>query len=326
LLKENGYYKKLHEFPFLSPDAMLDFRGNFPVEFYQSFDYNVKAKDLKDVNFWNLRNYPYSLDVIYVRPIWLDNFKYVSKDLFENLCYSYNISKKEQEVLKWWIRNGGILWVESGIYATGFENIHRDGTINIKAIKKRIYRLTNGLHFLEFPVKSRVYVSRNKQLTTYKKNILTFSNLKIKENFLKEIKVLQVKLGHPIEALFSLNYKPVIKDGQNFPLLTIAPYSEGKIIFLYPFEYVDSYKDGELLRWRLLQYIYTHPHFTRKGMSPYIYENSNYKKIRKKNLKTNKKNNEKTFSSEPKTVKPKSNNSIPEKDKTKKIKKVEHLI
>jgi hypothetical protein len=31
LLKENGYYKKLHEFPFLSPDAMLDFRGNFPV-------------------------------------------------------------------------------------------------------------------------------------------------------------------------------------------------------------------------------------------------------------------------------------------------------
>ena len=319
MLKENGYYKKLHEFPFISSNAVLDFRGNFPVEFYQSFDFNVKAKNLKDVNFWNLRDYPFSLDVIYVKPIWLENFKYVSKDLFENICYSYNISKREQEILKWWIKNGGIFWVESGIYATGFENIHRDGTINLKAIKRRVYKLTNGLHFLEFPVKTSVYLQKSKELTTYRENIVTFNRLRIRDNFLKSVKVLQIKLNHPIEALFSISYKPVIRDGAGRPLLSITPYAGGKIIFLFPFEYVDSYKDGELLRWKLLEYIYTHPHYSTQGRNINPVSPSLSRKYRGNKKKFKKYNTNRPAVNG-------NNGNKEEKNKTKKIKKVEHLI
>jgi len=42
----------------------------------------------------------------------LNKFQRVSNDLFANIGYSYNLSSKEQKILKWWLGQGGILWIE----------------------------------------------------------------------------------------------------------------------------------------------------------------------------------------------------------------------
>ncbi len=262
LSRTQGIYKRLHEFPFISTDPMLDFKGNFPIEFYQTKNYHINAADIKDVDFWKLRDYPFILDVIYVKPIWLENYKYVSKDLFENICYSYNISKREQAVLKWWLKNGGVLWVESGIYATGFEKLTKYGRVNLKFIKHRINILTNNLHFINFPVSTVTYVSKYISISGYTPKTISFNNLKITDSFFNGLESLKVILRYPVETFFSIPEGAVIKDRAGNPLVSIIPYYEGKIIFLFPFEYVDSYKNGELLRWKLLQYIYSKPHYS----------------------------------------------------------------
>ena len=263
LNNSNNVYARLHDFPFISTDAMLDFRGNFPIEFYQSMRrFKVNAKNIKDVDFWKLRDYPFTLDVIYVKPVWLENFKYVSNDLFENICYSFNLSKREQAILKWWLKNGGILWLETGIYATGFEELTKYGRVNLKIIKKKINVLTNNLHFIDFPVSTITYISKYTTLSGYKPKTITFRNIKISRNFFKDIDSLKIILRYPVETFFSIPKGSIIEDRYGNPMLSIIPYYEGKIIFLFPFEYVDSYRNGELLRWKLLQYIYSEPHYS----------------------------------------------------------------
>ncbi len=283
ILKDRNQYKKLHQFPFINTNAALDFRGHFPIDFYQSFNYQIKAVSLKNVNFWRLRNYPLSIDVIYVEPIWIENYKFVTNDLFENICYSNNVSKKEQNILKWWIKNGGILWVESSIYATGFENITKNGKINLKALENRLYKLTRNLHFLDYPVNFSIYLSLNNELTSYKRKVIQFLNLQSKVTFFSDINVLQINMEHPIEAFFALKSNNIFKDKHNNTILSINNYFQGKIISLFPFDYVDSYKDGELLRWKLLQYL-----FYIKQRTPYVSKSNQTVTEVKKNSINNK--------------------------------------
>ncbi len=286
LLNTSDIYKKLHEFPFISEEANLDFKGHFPIEFYQSFNYPIRAKELRNVDFWKLRMYPYSLDIIYVKPIWLEDFKYASNDLFEDICYTFNLSKKEQYILDWWIRNGGVLWVESGIYATGFENINKDGTINIKAITHRILNLVSNLHFIQYPVSTITYISHKKSLTATTRETIIFNNLKSNLPIFNEIHHLEIKLKYPIQTFFYIpKNKGAIQDKYGRNIVNIINYGKGKIIFLFPFEYTDAYKDGELLRWRLIQYIYSHTESPEKGRKvPKIkYKKKNSKKRDSKN-------------------------------------------
>ena len=283
--KSMNIYTRLHEFPFVSTDAMLDFRGNFPVEFYQTMNHcRVNAQNIKDVNFWKLRDYPFTLDVIYVKPIWIENFKYVSKDLFENICYSFNISKREQAILKWWIKNGGILWIESGIYATGFENLTRYGRINLPTLRKKINLLTKNVYFINFPVSSVTYISKYISLSGYTPKTIVYKNIRISNNFFKDLTNLKIVLRYPLETFFSIPKGSIIKDRAGNTILSVIPYYEGKIIFLFPFEYVDSYKNGELLRWKLLQYICYTPHYSKPIIKMAEQKADNITRIEKKKI------------------------------------------
>ncbi len=256
MITSRDYLYKLHKFPFISEDADLDFKGHFPVEFYQRMKYNFKAKELKNVDFWKLKIYPYSLDVIYVKPVWLEDFKRVDDNLLDNLCYTFNISKREEEILLWWLKNGGVLWLETGIYATGFEYIKRDGTINLKKIKNKIFNVTKNLKFFDYNVQTTTFTQKSFQSISLTSGVkfVYFNNLKVDNMIFKDIKKLKVVLKYPIETFFTLKAKGLITY-KGLPLLNVLSYGKGLIIMMLPFDYLDANFDGELLRWKLLEFI-----------------------------------------------------------------------
>jgi|GEM_PF-1579174 len=244
---------QLKKFPFISNQPVIDYRGKFPDSFYQMNPYRFRAMNIKNVDFWKLREEPFSLDFIYVTPTWIKSFKRVSDDLFEDLGYTYNLSKKEQEILKWWIAQGGVLWCEAGLYTTLYDTYKKDGTISSKRAYALLKRKAFGLHFLDKPLVT--FMSRAKRLdyvvyVPRKKVFTTHSD----KPFLKEIHRLCLESKNFIDLYYLIKGDILLQDNKGKPLVTKMQMGKGLIVSLLPFEYQDTQCDGELLRWKLLYY------------------------------------------------------------------------
>ena len=244
----------LKTFPFVSVKPIIDYRGKFSDQFYDKIDYRYKADKLKNVDFWKLRYNPFIDDFIYVLPTWANNFKRISNDLFEDIGYSYNLSSKEQDILKWWISKGGILWIEGGIYATRYDTFKKNGEIDEKAINDEIYKKGSNLTFFNKKVNLYVYKSKKLDRINYKRLKLSFGT-KSNINYFKEIKNLKIVTDNYISADFMPEGEVLLSDKKGRALVTFIRYGRGGVVFLRPFEFQDKRFDGELLRWKILYYL-----------------------------------------------------------------------
>ena len=250
----NNRTRLLKKFPFISHQPVIDFRGKCSNEFYDKIDYRYKASPLKDVDFWKLRTNPFSQDFIYVLPIWVNKFQRVSNNLFENIAYSYNLSLKEQEILKWWIGQGGILWVEGGIYSTRYDTFKRNGEIASKEITKKIIQKSKNMNFFDKKVKTYIYKSKTIDFVNYIPLKMSFQT---KNNFdyFKDIKNLKIQTQNYLSVDFLPQGQVLVRDSKNKPLVSFVSYGKGGVVFIHPFEFKDKRYDGELLRWKLLYFL-----------------------------------------------------------------------
>ncbi len=253
-VQPNNRTRLLQKFPFVSNQPVLDFHGKFSDEFYDKLDYRYKAAPLKDVDFWKLRTNPFSQDFIYVLPTWANKFQRVSNDLFENIAYSYNLSLKEQEILKWWIGEGGILWIEGGIYSTRYDTFKRNGEIASKQISQKIIQKSKNLHFFDKKVKTYIYKSKRIDFINYIPLKITFKTENTLDYF-KDIKKLKIQTQNYLSADFLAQTEYLVRSKDNKPLVSFVPYAKGGVVFVRPFEFKDKRYDGELLRWKLLYFL-----------------------------------------------------------------------
>jgi len=252
--QSNNRIRLLQKFPFISNQPVLDFHGKFSDEFYDKLDYRYKAAPLKDVDFWKLRTNPFIEDFIYVLPIWVNKFQRVSNDLFENIGYSYNLSHKEQEILKWWIGEGGIFWIEGGIYSTRYDTFKRNGEIASKQINQKIIQNSKNLHFFDKKVKTYIYQSKRIDLINYLPLKITFKT-DTTLNYFQDIKKLKIQTQNYLSADFLVQTESLVKSKDNKVLVSFVPYGKGGVVFVRPFEFKDKRFDGELLRWKLLYFL-----------------------------------------------------------------------
>ncbi len=255
LWKKRNYGRELLKgFPFVSNEPIVDFRGKFSDQFYGKIDYRYKFASLKDVDFWKLRTNPFLEDFIYVLPMWANNFMHISNDLFEDIGFSYNLSTKEQEILKWWIGEGGILWIEGGIYSTRYDTFNKIGEIDTKALIKNIIKKSSNLTFFDRKVKTYMYMAK-------KLDNINFALLSIKYKthssvkYFSDIKNLQVISKNFLNVDFMPKGKNLLFSKSGKPLVTFIPYGKGGVVFLRAFDFQNKMYDGELLRWRLLYYL-----------------------------------------------------------------------
>ena len=244
----------LKDFPFVSYKPILDFNGKFSNQFYDKIDYRYKFAPLKDVDFWKLRTNPFMEDFVYVLPTWANEFKRISNDLFSNIGYSYNLSSKEQEILKWWIGEGGILWIEGGIYSTRYDTFKKNGEIDKVAINAKITSKSKNLNFFNRKVKTYVYKSKRVDAINYETLKLTYKT-KSKIAYFYDIKYLQILTDNFLTADFMPKGDYLLESVKGKPLVSFIQYGKGGVVFLRPFEFQDKRFDGELLRWKLIFFL-----------------------------------------------------------------------
>ncbi len=256
--------KLLKNFPFVSYKPIVDFKGKFSDQFYSKIDYRYKFDNIKDVDFWKLRTNPFAEDFIYVLPMWVNEFKRVSNDLFEDIGYTYNLSTKEQEILKWWIGEGGILWIEGGLYSTRYDTFKKNGEIDKVAINNKIRQKSANLKFFDRRVHTYVYKSKRVDSINYEPLELNYKT-KSKYSYFRDIKNLQIKTDNFLTADFIPKGDYLLKSLKNKPLVSFIRYGKGGILFLRPFEFQDKRYDGELLRWRLIYWLMNRMYIKNNG-------------------------------------------------------------
>jgi len=250
----NNGRKLLKEFPFVSYKPIIDFHGKFSDQFYSKIDYRYKFDNIKDVDFWKLRTNPFAEDFVYVLPMWANEFKRVSNDLFEDIGYTYNLSSKEQEILKWWIDEGGILWVEGGIYSTRYDTFKKNGEIDAKAITSKMVEKSRNLKFLDKSVQTYIYKSKKLDFINYEPLKLKY-RVKSDIPYFQDINNLQLITKNFMTVDFIPKGRYILRSKTGKPLVSFIRYGKGGVVFLRPFEFQDKMYDGELFRWKLIYFL-----------------------------------------------------------------------
>ncbi len=252
VVEKEDLREQVKQFPFVSLNPILDYRGKFSDKFYSLKPYKVKAKRIDEIDFWKLQNNPYLVDFIYVLPIWVENFKKVSNDLYQNIGYSYNLSLKEQEILKWWVEQGGVLWLETGIYTTLYDSYTKSGITSASKAKRVLNQKSGKQHFMNNELHVVKYQAKKVDYINYKKREINFS-VTSDVNWLKDVENLRMIVNNYAENYFLPDGKVLIRNN-NIPLVTVNNLGKGMILSMIPFTYNDTRFDGELLRWKLVEY------------------------------------------------------------------------
>lgn len=242
-----------HRFPFIDKRE-FEVKGKFPKDFYKNITLVYNAKSIKKVDFWELAKSPKSLNFIYIEPIWIKEYRRLTGDLYANIAYSLNISAKEQEILRNWVEQGGVLWVEFGLFSTRYDIFNKEGEISSYKIKKSLQDAFVGLRFWQNPIQSYLFKAKKIDLINFMPTEKSFL-VDEKESIIKGIKRLKVVIDNYMEMHVLINGEKLLVDKEGRPLVTLVKYGKGYVISLLPFEYTDVYYDGELLRWKLLFYL-----------------------------------------------------------------------
>lgn len=253
VVEKENLRDQVNEFPFVSLNPVLDYRGKFSDKFYSLKPYKVRAKRIDEIDFWKLQNNPYAVDFIYVLPLWVENFKRVSDDLYQNIGYSYNLSLKEQEILKWWVEQGGVLWLETGIYTTLYDSYTKTGITSSSKAKRVLNKKSEKQYFMDKNLHIVKYQAKKIDYINYEKKEVQF-NVNSSLSWLNDVKELRLVINNYAENYFLPEGKILLKTDSNIPLVTTNRYGKGMIISMIPFSYNDTRFDGELLRWKLMEY------------------------------------------------------------------------
>ncbi len=253
LFIQQGNSDIFHRFPFIDK-RQFEVKGKFPKDFYSKITLVYNANNIKEVDFWKLEKSPKSLDFIYIEPMWIKEYRKLTGDLFANIAYSLNISAKEQEILRDWVKQGGVLWVEFGLFSTRYDIFNKEGEISAKAIQRSLNKAFAGMKFWQKPLYRYVFKAKKMDLINYMPTTKSFI---VDENasIIKGIKRLKVVIDNFMEEYAIVDGKSLLVDSANRPLVTLVRYGKGYVVSLLPFEYSDVYYDGELLRWKLLFYL-----------------------------------------------------------------------
>jgi hypothetical protein len=242
----------LKGFPFISYNPVGNFKGKFPPEFYSRIKYRWSADYLKVADLWKLRTDKYFYDVIYITPLWIGDLILKNNDLLKTIAYSYNIPDEQLGVLDDWIKEGGVLWIESAIYISAYDySLNKFNDKKISDLVSRLKRMTLFGH------KINVHM--------YKANRIDEFNT---ERFVKEVipdkAGSEKNVGDQVDKMLleqtdfigiylTIEGDPIIKSGSSVYASSID-YGKGKVITLAPFDFRNAHYDGELFRLDLLSW------------------------------------------------------------------------
>lgn len=242
-------------FPFVSSQPGAAYRGRFSPEFYAGALKRFRSASLQEVDFWGLKKNPRLYDVIYVKPMVQGEFKFYGDDLLESIAYSYNISREQLAILNDWIRKGGTLWMESGIFVSTYD--YKFDRFSDDQLEKFLARL-KGLRL--FDHKLTVFMLRAKKTDDiHVKNVSleipvgTPGNVGEIREINEKVRSLLLEQSDYIGIYPLAEASPIVQSG-NKVYASFLKFGKGTVITLPPFDFQNAYHDGELFRLTLLSW------------------------------------------------------------------------
>jgi hypothetical protein len=249
---ENGP-ETLQGFPFITFQPVLKFRGKYSPEFYARFPRTWKAESIRNVDFWKLRDNPSLYDVIYVTPLWVGDLKTSRKDLLSSLAYSLNIPGEQVEILREWIRRGGVLWMESVFYSSSYDYRFKTcGEERINGLARSLGAMSlfgRGLNV--FPMRAKITDAFTVEKLSHEIRYHGSAKAGSVEPINAVVRSLLLEQTDYLCLYVTVDGIPVIRDGNRI-LASYVDVGRGKVLTLAPFDFRNAYYDGELFRLTLL--------------------------------------------------------------------------
>lgn len=243
----------LKGFPFISAHPVSGFTGKFPPEFYSANKLRWHAEYITFADFWNLRHNQHLYDVIYMNPVWIGALTLREDDLMKNIAYSYNIPSEKVMILDKWIKDGGILWIESAIFISSYDyNLNKFNDEKMSALTNSIGAMTLfGNNLRVHTLTARRIDEFNVEKLSLK--IVPDKNIPGIRQINQSVNALLLEQPDYIGIYFSIDGVPFLQSGDKV-YGSYVKYGKGKIITIAPFDFKHAHYDGEILRLDLLSW------------------------------------------------------------------------
>ncbi len=228
--------------------------GKFPLRFYEKLRARPIVAPLGAVDLWELRDHPRRYDIITIGSVPASEYR-GSKELLDQLATTHGLTREKAAVLTSWVRSGGVVWVEFGVFVQGHEWVRRNGADRVPAPDLSGFTIfghpTRPVSFRgrrtgAFAVEPVVSIVHNEQEHGAAADIRT---LRVVQAELETVYPIIVPTP-PAEA--------VVREGGRV-YATVVPLGQGKIVSSVPFDASDVQSDGEKYRINLVEWLGGYP-------------------------------------------------------------------
>jgi hypothetical protein len=209
---------------------------------------------LAAVDVWDLRDHPRRHDILTVGPVPVTDYD-GSRELLDQLASTHGLTRDKAAVLTSWIRAGGVLWVEFGVFVQGHEWVRRSSGDRLRAPD------LSGFTVFGLPTRPVTFEARRAGAFAIEPVVAIVRN-EPRHPATADIATLRVVQAE-LEAVYPV-VEPVppadalVRDGGRV-YATIVPLGDGWIVSGVPFDASDPGSDGEKYRINLGEWLAGHP-------------------------------------------------------------------
>lgn len=223
--------------------------GKFSLRFYQKLRARPAIAPLAEVDVWDLRHHPRQVDVITIGPVAIREWS-GRMELLDHLAATHGLTREKAEVLTNWVRSGGVVWVEFGVFVQGHEWALTQG--------RRLPPLPDLSSFKMFglPTRSFMFEARRTGAFRIEPAIITVRNEAQHEatSDVRTLKLVQAEVKTVYTVLAPEAGQALVREGDRV-YATVASLGQGRIVSTLPFDRWDVETDGEKYRINLAEWL-----------------------------------------------------------------------
>jgi hypothetical protein len=227
--------------------------GKFSLRFYQKLRARLRVAPLAKVDIWELRHHPRKYDIVSIGPVSYQQYS-GRKELLGDLAKTHGLTKEKGEVFMSWVKTGGVVWIQFGIFVQGHEWIRSN------AKKLPPPPDLNGFTIFGLPTHTFVFEARRRGAFSIEPKVYSFHNEAHHEAMadVKTLKLVQSDLKTIYPIIDADQGKALVLEGEQV-YATVIELGQGKIISTLPFDKWDVESDGEKYRINLAEWLAGYP-------------------------------------------------------------------
>ena len=231
------------------PEPLRAAPGKFPLRFYENLQAHPVVAPLAAVDIWDLGEHPRRYDIITIGAVPITDYS-GRGELLDQLAVTHGVTRDKAAVLTGWVKSGGVLWIEFGVFVQGHEWIRR--TPAAPAASPDLAHFT----IFGFPTRPVVFEGRRVGAFAIEPSVVRIRNeaSHVATADIKRLTIVQSELRTSYPIIDALRAEPLVRQGA-LVYATVVSLGDGKIISTVPFDSSDVDSDGEKYRINLVEWL-----------------------------------------------------------------------